>query len=129
MDIQVFDRRLVEKGLIDFFPYTAMYVGNYTNNHSCKLIPIVKELEKIALDNGYEVRLEIYPHHEVCDVVIENNNDSFYKSNVVVSYSFLNEKIIGCDISNSMEDPKFTEFISELVCKYIEPIRGEIEKW
>lgn len=132
MDIQVFERRLLEKGLIDFFPYTAMYTGNYMSDgylNRYGLIPLVDELVKIALAKGYEVRLEIYPHHKVCDVVIENNDDSFYKNNVVITYSLINEKIVGCDISNSQEDVKFTEFIRELVSKYIEPIRGEIEKW
>ena len=134
MDIKLFERRFVEKGFIDFFPFTAMYDGCYVSGDSLNrygLIPLVDELVKKALAKGYKVRLEIYPHHKVCDVVIENdnNNDCFYKSNVVVSYSLINEKIIGCDITNSMEDPIFTEFISKLVAKYIEPIRGEIEKW
>ena len=132
MDIKIFERRLLEKGLIDFFPYTAMYTGGYLSGaslHRYGLLPLVDELVKIALAKGYEVRLEIYPHHKVCDVVIENDKDCFYKNNVVVSYSLINEKIIGCDITDSMEDPIFTEFISKLVAKYIEPIRGEIEKW
>ena len=132
MDIKIFERRLLEKGFINFFPYTAMYVGGYIAGDSLNrygLIPLVDELAKMALAKGYEVRLEIYPHHKVCDVVIENNNDCFYKSNVVVSYSLINKKIIGCDITDSMEDPIFTGFISKLVAKYIEPIRGEIEKW
>ena len=132
MDIKLFERRLLEKGLIDFFPFTAMYAGYHVSGDSLSrygLIPLVDELVKIALAKGYEVRLEIYPHHKVCDVVIENNKDCFYQSNVVVTYSLINEKIIGCDITNSMEDPIFTEFTRELVAKYIEPIRGEIEKW
>ena len=132
MDIKIFERRLLEKGLIDFFPHTAMYAGGYVSGDSLSrygLIPLVDELVKMALAKGYEVRLEIYPHHKVCDVVIENNNDCFYKSNVVVSYSLINEKIIGCDISDSMEGSIFTGFIRELVSKYIEPIKGEIEKW
>lgn len=132
MDIKIFERRLLEKGFINFFPYTAMYAGGYVAGDSLRrygLIPLVDELVKIALAKGYEVRLEIYPHHKVCDVVIENNKDCFYQSNVVVSYSLLNEKIIGCDITDSMEDSIFTGFIREVVSKYIEPIRGEIEKW
>ena len=132
MNIKLFERRLLEKGFVDFFPFTAMYAGGYIAGDSMSrygLIPLVDELVRIALAKGYEVRLEIYPHHKVCDVVIENNKDYFYQSNVVVSYSLINEKIIGCDVTNSMEDPIFTEFISSLVAKYIEPIRGEIEKW
>ena len=132
MDIKLFERRLVEKGLVDFFPFTAMFAGYHVSGDSLSrygLIPLVDELVKKALAKGYEVRLEIYPHHKVCDVVIENNKDCFYQSNIVVSYSLLNEKIIGCDISDSKEFPSFTEFIRKLVAKYIEPIRGEIEKW
>lgn len=129
MDIKLFVRRLLEKGLIDFFPCTAMYIGSWIDGCSYRLIPLVNELEKIAIENGYQMRLEIYPHHKVCDVVIENNKDCFYQSNIAISYSLINKKIIGCDITNSMEDPKFTEFIRKLVSKYIEPIRGEIEKW
>lgn len=132
MDIKIFERRLLEKGLIDFFPYTAMYAGGYVAGDSLSrygLISLVDELVKMALAKGYEVRLEIYPHHKVCDVVIENDKDCFYQSDVVVSYSLINEKIIGCDITDSMEDPIFTGFIREVVFKYIEPIRGEIEKW
>ena len=131
MNIRLYFRRLLERGFVDFFPYTAMYTSNCRDD--CLLyseIPLVRELERLAIENGYQMRLEIYPHHKVCDVVIENdNNDCFFKSNIVVSYSLLNKKIIGCDISDSNEFPSFTEFIRELVARYIEPIRGEIEKW
>ena len=129
MKVYQFVRRLTEKGLKDFFPCTTIYSSGYAYDETYEEISIVKELDKLAAESGYEFRLEIYPHHKVCDVVIENNKDCFYQSNIVVSYSLINEKIIGCDISDSKEFPSFTEFISKLVAKYIEPIRGEIEKW
>ena len=122
-------RRLVGEELKYFFPYTTRYSSGFSfNDEKCEEISIVKELKSFALESGYEFRLELYPHHKVLDIVIVNHDD-FLPSSIAISYSLLNKKIIGCDISNSMHDEHFTSVIRKLAAKYIEPIRGEIEKW
>ncbi len=129
MRVYQYVRRLTEEGLKDFFPYTTMYSSGYSfYDETYEEISIVKELKKLAAESGCEFRLELYPHHKVLDIVI-GNGDDFLQSNIAISYSLINEKIVGCDISDSMHDDYFTDVIKLLVAKYIEPIRGEIEKW
>lgn len=132
MDMRIFDRWLVEKGLKDLSPYSTIFEGGFSGVSSLEFeqIEIVKEIIEFTKKHGYKVRLELYKHHKVLDIICEENcKENYYRNNVVISYSTKLKEIVGCDIGDSGEDPKFTEFTRELVAKYIEPIRGEIDKW